>query len=104
VAKVKKKEAYDASRYKIEEIIETLSEGKNNDWGKFIVKAIIENADNTGNIIDKRIIDVKRSDSGEDLTVILDDGPQFDLFFTTTGDDVTISIFPFLQFTTTKVL
>lgn len=60
--------------------------------GKFIVKAIIENADNTGNIIDKRIIDVKRSDSGEDLTVILDDGPQFDLFFTSSGDDVTISI------------
>lgn len=60
--------------------------------GQIIVKAIIENTDNTGNIIDKRIIDVKRSESGEDLTVLLDDGPQFDLYFTTTGEDVTISI------------
>lgn len=60
--------------------------------GKFIIKAIIENADNTGNIIDKKIVDVQRSDSGKDLSIILDDGPQFDLYFTTTGDDITISI------------
>ena len=30
-----------------------------NEPGKFIIKAIVENADNTGNIIDKKIIDVK---------------------------------------------
>lgn len=45
-----------------------------------IVKAIVENSDNTGNIIDRKIIDVKSS-SEENTTVILDDGPQFDMYF-----------------------
>lgn len=45
-----------------------------------IVKAIVENSDNTGNIIDRKIVDVKSS-SEENTTVILDDGPQFDMYF-----------------------
>lgn len=61
--------------------------------GKFIVKAIVENADNTGNIIDKQIIDVRKHDDGsDDYSVIMDDGPQFDLYFTSDGDNLDISI------------
>lgn len=50
-----------------------------------IVKAIVENSDNTGNIIDRKIVDVKSS-SEENTTVILDDGPQFDLYFKVIND------------------
>ena len=45
-----------------------------------IVKAIVENSDNTGNIIDRKIVDVASS-SEENTNVILDDGPQFDMYF-----------------------
>ena len=57
MAKVKKNISYDASKYKIEEIIETLSEAKNNDWGKFIVKARFEDNPST--------IDIRRMKFGE---------------------------------------
>ncbi len=68
-----------------------------NEPGKFIIKAIIENADNTGNIIDQKIIDVQKlnkvgDNKTQDLSYILDDGPQFDLYFTTEGDSIDISI------------
>lgn len=52
---------------------------------KCIVKAIVENSDNTGNIIDRKIVDVKSS-SEENTSVILDDGPQFDLYFKVIND------------------
>ena len=45
-----------------------------------IVKAIVENSDNTGNIIDRKIVNVEEGFDGN-LPVILDDGPQFDLYF-----------------------
>ena len=50
-----------------------------------IVKAIVENSDNTGNVIDRKIVDVKSS-SEEKTNVILDDGPQFDLYFKVIND------------------
>ena len=60
--------------------------------GKFIVKAIVENADNTGNIIDKKILDVKNRDENGSYSVIMDEGPQFDLYFHADGDTISISI------------
>ena len=57
MAKVRKSEGFDASKYAIEEIIETLSEGKDNDWGKFIVKARFEDHPST--------IDIRRMKFGE---------------------------------------
>ena len=56
-----KREAYDASKYKVEEIIETISEGKNNDWGKFIIKARFEDNPST--------IDIRRMKFGEETVV-----------------------------------
>lgn len=55
----------------------------------FIVKAIVENSDNTGNIIDKKIIDVKsiQDSDGKDISYIFDNGPQFDLYFNFIGNN-----------------
>ena len=49
---------------------------------EFIIKAIINNSDNTGNIIDKKIIDVHSYKETGDVSYIFDNGPQFDLYFT----------------------
>lgn len=48
---------------------------------QFIIKAIIKNSDNTGNIIDKKIIDIKEFKENGSFSYILDDGPQFDIYF-----------------------
>ena len=57
MGKVKRMEAYNASKYKVEEIIETLSEGYN-DWGKFVVKARYDDKPST--------IDIRRIKFGEE--------------------------------------
>jgi len=49
---------------------------------EFIIKAIINNSDNTGNIIDKKLIDVHSYKETGDVSYIFDNGPQFDLYFT----------------------
>lgn len=54
---------------------------------EFIIKAIIENSDNTGNIIDRKILDVKEYVKNQKLSYILDDGPQFDMYFTIDNND-----------------
>ena len=46
-----------------------------------LVKALIKNADNTGNIIDEKIIDVKESNENGKTSYITDMGPEFELFF-----------------------
>jgi hypothetical protein len=52
-----------------------------NNPSDFIIKAIVENSDNTGNIIDRKILDVKEYVENQKLTYIFDDGPQFDMYF-----------------------
>lgn len=49
---------------------------------EFIIKAIVVNSDNTGNIIDKKLIDVQSYKDTGDVSYIFDNGPQFDLYFT----------------------
>ena len=49
---------------------------------EFIIKAIINNSDNTGNILDKKLIDVHSYKETGDVSYIFDNGPQFDLYFT----------------------
>ena len=48
---------------------------------QFIIKAIITNSDNTGNVIDRKLIDVQSYKETKDFSYIFDDGPQFDLYF-----------------------
>lgn len=45
----------DFSRYKIEEIVATISEKKNSDWGKFIVKASMDDKPSTIDIRNLKI-------------------------------------------------
>ena len=47
---------------------------------QFIIKAIITNSDNTGNVIDRKLIDVQSYKETKDFSYIFDDGPQFDLY------------------------
>ena len=61
MGKAKKREAYDASKYVVEEVIETLSEGTTNDWGKFIIRARFEDKPST--------IDIRRMKFG-DTTIV----------------------------------
>ena len=53
---------------------------------EFIIKAIINNSDNTGNILDRKFIDVQAYKDSGDFSYIFDDGPQFDLYFTFDGN------------------
>jgi hypothetical protein len=46
LAKKDKKE-YDATKYKVEEVIETISERPNSHWGKFVVRARMEDKPST---------------------------------------------------------
>lgn len=43
----KKKKDYDPERYQIEEFIETISESKDSNWGKFVVKARMDDNPST---------------------------------------------------------
>lgn len=54
---------------------------------QFIIKAIIKNSDNTGNVIDRKIIDVQSFKESGDFSYIFDNGPQFDLYFTFSGNE-----------------
>lgn len=46
-----------------------------------IVKALIKNSDNTGNVIDEKIIDVKSSNIDGKTVYTSDVGPEFELYF-----------------------
>lgn len=48
----KKKKDYDPERYQIEEFIETISESKESNWGKFVLKAKMDDNPST---IDRHI-------------------------------------------------
>ncbi|MDE7099682.1 MAG: hypothetical protein K2N99_00485, partial [Malacoplasma sp.] len=52
----------------------------------FIIKAIIENSDNTGNIIDRKIVDIKEYTKTGNFNYIFDNGPQFEMYFTFNGN------------------
>lgn len=54
---------------------------------EFIIKAIINNSDNTGNILDRKFIDVQAYKDSGNFSYIFDDGPQFDLYFTFNGNN-----------------
>ena len=45
--KKKKKDDYDPNRYAIEEVIETISESPNSNWGKFLVKGRMDDSPST---------------------------------------------------------
>lgn len=57
-----------------------------------IVKAIIINSDNTGNVIDKRIFDVKEYKENGNVSYIFDNGPQFEMYFSINNNQLSISI------------
>lgn len=48
---------------------------------EIIVKAIVENADNTGNVIDEYSIDVKKSNIEDKISLKNEIGPVFDIYF-----------------------
>jgi len=60
---------------------------------EIVVKAIIENSDNTGNVIDRRIFDIKEYSDNSTISYIFDNGPQFDAYFGMNSEnDLVISI------------
>lgn len=48
---------------------------------EIIVKAIVENADNTGNVVDEYAIDVKKSNIEDKISLKNEIGPVFDIYF-----------------------
>src|SRR5574344_711005 len=54
---------------------------------QIIVKAIIENSDNTSNLIDENIIDVKSSKTNKETISQNGIGPEFDLYFKVSSDN-----------------
>ena len=48
---------------------------------EIIVKAVVENADNTGNIVDEYAIDVKKSNIEDKISLKNELGPVFDIYF-----------------------
>lgn len=63
-----------------------------NNPNDIIVKAIIINSDNTGNVIDKRIFDVKEYKENGNVSYIFDNGPQFEMYFSINDNQLSISI------------
>ena len=60
---------------------------------EIIVKAIVENADNTGNVVDEYAIDVKKSNIEEKIALKNEIGPAFDIYFRITSrNDLLICI------------
>ena len=60
---------------------------------EIIVKAIVENADNTGNVVDEYAIDVKKSNIEDKISLKNEIGPAFDIYFRITSrNDLLICI------------
>ena len=60
---------------------------------EIIVKAIVENADNTGNVVDEYAIDVKKSNIENKISLKNEIGPTFDIYFRITSrNDLLICI------------
>lgn len=60
---------------------------------EIIVKAIVENADNTGNVVDEYAIDVKKSNIENKISLKNEIGPAFDIYFRITSrNDLLICI------------
>ena len=64
----KKKKDYDPERYKIVEMIDTISEAENSNWGKFIVKASMDDKPATIDIRNIKLGDKKIIGKGVSLT------------------------------------
>lgn len=64
-----------------------------NEPEKIIVKAVIENADNTANNVETKVLDVKSMKNNDTVKYSDDIGPEFDLYFQVRSNDlITICI------------
>lgn len=59
---------YDPSRYKVEEIIENISESTNSNWGKFIIRASFDDKPSTIDIRNMKVGDEQIIGKGISLT------------------------------------